>query len=1062
MSELTVVLLGSLIVSLCGLFRGVIRSKVRSGPFVRNPSNPLSHCFVPVDSLEPTSVARHFLSILSVLRGRTFPKIFASIIDCIPVSVISKFTGVAAKKKTVHIDISAICSSRLSPHRIKTVRVGIPDGIPIPLREPSEIVGVNDGVLALRERNKSVRFVERLRHFVSDNTSFKHLPTSSWNVLRSHSIIFAVFVLLLLCPSGFSQSTSTTINVTDAGGQAWANGTFTALFVGDRNAKWAGGNLARSFSGSLNASGSATQSLPDTNTITPSPSFWNISVCPNPAVTAGPSGCFLQQFTISGASQTVNITPPAIVITVPTTPTQINPVAAYADAEISGGWVGFSYYNVTSGTSRICQTVSGGSCTAWTAGSGGSITSYTVATLPASPAVGTLAQVTDAAFTGSCTSGGGSALALCRWTGSIWSSIGDGGGIGAVTPVFNAVTGYGLSATKTAAQNNTALTALSTAVNAYVPTGTNDYPIIYIPGGSASANGEYQYSGGLTITQPFTMLCGPGEMLNYTGSAHGGDFGATGVNATGSNMTKAQINAVFYIEGCGWKGGGSMTEGLFFNKGANPYIHNNRFIDFGNNGAPVWQIWLDGANFIVNFFANYVINDDNVARNGLRSNIGDGGNTQLHYDDNNTLNFNFGAGFPWAATNSGVEVYNADGIGAEFKGNNMAFCSPCIQVGSVSSHTKIINNNFEGLQGTASTVITYGDSGSGAAVDGLYISGSYQNGHSQGGLLAPAAGTLGTQTLTNARIENIECNGCTTPIVTLNDTAGNTGNSFFDVRTGATQVTPGQMATITTNNLGWTSSMGTLYLPDGTAGAPSLARAGATGDLTNTSGLRFTTGSGNDRGIEWVMNNGANSGYISVAPQNAGSNYAGFTLYLPNDPGNSSGGALPNAGFVMRHFLNSTLAEDAFESFENSRDITFYTTTSGTTAKKFSFLNNGGFALGAAGLHGTLLLSQTAPTIAAAGCGGAAASITVNNGTAAFKVGVGTTPGSACTITMPSATTGWNCFATDITTNSTSVFLQKQTGAESQTSVVITNFNDVAVATAFVASDVLKVSCYAD
>lgn len=109
-----------------------------------------------------------------------------------------------------------------------------------------------------------------------------------------------------------------------------------------------------------------------------------------------------------------------------------------------------------------------------------------------------------------------------------------------------------------------------------------------------------------------------------------------------------------------------------------------------------------------------------------------------------------------------------------------------------------------------------------------------------------------------------------------------------------------------------------------------------------------------------------------------------------------------------------------------------------------------------------VLISPTAPTIAAAGCGGAAASITVNNGTAAFKIGVGTTPGSACTFTMPTATTGWNCFATDITTNSTSVFLQKQTGAESTTSVTITNFSDVAVATAFVASDVLKVACTAD
>jgi len=110
----------------------------------------------------------------------------------------------------------------------------------------------------------------------------------------------------------------------------------------------------------------------------------------------------------------------------------------------------------------------------------------------------------------------------------------------------------------------------------------------------------------------------------------------------------------------------------------------------------------------------------------------------------------------------------------------------------------------------------------------------------------------------------------------------------------------------------------------------------------------------------------------------------------------------------------------------------------------------------------SLFISSTAPTIAAAGCGGAAASIVVANGTAAFKINVGTTPTSACTITMPAATTGWNVTCNDITTQSTSVFVQKQTGAESTTSATITNFNDVAVATAFVASDILKCTASAD
>ena len=183
------------------------------------------------------------------------------------------------------------------------------------------------------------------------------------------TLLFLVAFFILAGGAQAQNSTTVTINVTDAGGQAWANGSFTALFVGDRNATWPGGNLTRSFTGSLSAAGSATQSLPNNNTITPSPSFWSISVCPNPAVTVT-TGCFIQQFTITGASQTVTMTPPAIIISVPTTPTQINPVVAYADGEISGGWVGFIYYNVTIVGTRQCTAVGANGCTTWGAGGG--------------------------------------------------------------------------------------------------------------------------------------------------------------------------------------------------------------------------------------------------------------------------------------------------------------------------------------------------------------------------------------------------------------------------------------------------------------------------------------------------------------------------------------------------------------------------------------------------------------------------------------------------------------------------------------------------------------------
>lgn len=107
------------------------------------------------------------------------------------------------------------------------------------------------------------------------------------------------------------------------------------------------------------------------------------------------------------------------------------------------------------------------------------------------------------------------------------------------------------------------------------------------------------------------------------------------------------------------------------------------------------------------------------------------------------------------------------------------------------------------------------------------------------------------------------------------------------------------------------------------------------------------------------------------------------------------------------------------------------------------------------------LIMPFAPTIAATGCGGSGASISTNNGPASFTVNVGASPSAKCTITLPiAAATGWNCTASDLTTSSTNVFLEKQTGTTT-TTATITNFNDVAVASNFVAGDTLSVSCLA-
>lgn len=101
------------------------------------------------------------------------------------------------------------------------------------------------------------------------------------------------------------------------------------------------------------------------------------------------------------------------------------------------------------------------------------------------------------------------------------------------------------------------------------------------------------------------------------------------------------------------------------------------------------------------------------------------------------------------------------------------------------------------------------------------------------------------------------------------------------------------------------------------------------------------------------------------------------------------------------------------------------------------------------------------PTITGAGCGGSAASIPSANGTVAFTINVGTAPASSgCTVTLPTATTGWNCSVNDFTTISTSVFVQKQT-ASTTGSATFVNYSSVAVATAPSASDIYHVQCSA-
>lgn len=109
---------------------------------------------------------------------------------------------------------------------------------------------------------------------------------------------------------------------------------------------------------------------------------------------------------------------------------------------------------------------------------------------------------------------------------------------------------------------------------------------------------------------------------------------------------------------------------------------------------------------------------------------------------------------------------------------------------------------------------------------------------------------------------------------------------------------------------------------------------------------------------------------------------------------------------------------------------------------------------------GHLVFSDTAPTIASGF--GTSPSIVASNGATVFEVNVGT--GGTATngvITMPAATTGWNCSVTDLTSAAGGVadaITAQTTGGT--TSVTVKNRTvSTGVAVAWDASDKLRLVC---
>lgn len=311
------------------------------------------------------------------------------------------------------------------------------------------------------------------------------------------------------------------------------------------------------------------------------------------------------------------------------------------------------------------------------------------------------------------------------------------------------------------------------------------------------------------------------------------------------------------------------------------------------------------------------------------------------------------------------------------------------------------------------------------------------------GQLKLTGATSGTATITPQATSG-------SPTITLPTTTGTLADSATSPL--ALSATTGVLTCATCAT---TTAGGSLTLDQ--VGSPAAA---ASFTLTATNKVTFTgtsntvwpmvtlenTSTGTGAYAEILFKNATNNAYIAWAGHSnstdsdmlyinsaAKLNIQANTWVLANSAGTTQFGGFDSNG-VFGVGTNATIPSD-----------TFHVTAAGAvSAASYAFTK--------------LVVSATAPTVSSGF--GTGASITANNGTAAFRVGVGTTSATTGVIGLPTASTGWNCYATDITTNSATVFVTKQT-ASSTTSATLGNFNTSAAAAAWVDNDVLAVSCFA-
>lgn len=192
-----------------------------------------------------------------------------------------------------------------------------------------------------------------------------------------------VLLALLSGVPALAQSTSVSATIIDSGSQAWAFGSVQFRFrPADSNPTgqyfWNGAPFDKSTTIpqnplALDGSGAFSGvSVPSNNFITPAGSTWTVTVCPGAS-----TPCTSQNLTITGTTQTLSITPPAIILnlTVP-----LLAARAYSDSEVTGAIPGTDYFNITDNRTHLCIQTGFPPCT-WVVINGGAGTVTSVSGL---------------------------------------------------------------------------------------------------------------------------------------------------------------------------------------------------------------------------------------------------------------------------------------------------------------------------------------------------------------------------------------------------------------------------------------------------------------------------------------------------------------------------------------------------------------------------------------------------------------------------------------------------------------------------------------------------------